>query len=43
MEGVRRRDLGNDGFDAVEWIARNYLNPVMAELEAAQSAVQYGS
>lgn len=29
--------------DAVEWIARNYLNPIMAELEAAQPAVRYGS
>jgi len=29
--------------DAVEWIARNYLNPIMAELEAAQPAARYGS
>ena len=28
--------------DVVEWIARNYLDPVMAELEAAQPAVRYG-
>lgn len=28
--------------DVVEWIARNYLNPVMAELERESPAVRYG-
>lgn len=28
--------------DVIEWIARNYLNPTMAELEAAQPTAQYG-
>jgi len=28
--------------DAVEWIARNYLSPVMAEFEATQPAARYG-
>jgi DNA (cytosine-5)-methyltransferase 1 len=29
--------------DAVEWIARNYLNPVIAELDAAQPRARFGS